>query len=149
MYGKNQLPGHVPAFGRCIGNGGMPDEHTPDRYVVDPMAVKRHLVLYDKRTADSIPLGLTPNSKKMDVGFNGYAMIRLHQQEAEITYYASYKKDDPKDAGRDEAIVRETWQVDPRNGQISAAAVVDLTAGKPQQDRVTYFGASDPRLVSQ
>jgi len=150
MYGKNELsPKHIPAFGRCIGNGGMPDEHSGGRFVIDSEANKRKLVLYDKRTADSIPLSDGIDSKMQDVGFNGYAIIQLDNEKAEITYYASYKKNIDSDPGRDSPIFRESWISDGISGQIVFENAEDLTIGNDPENLISWFGAIDPVLVSQ
>jgi len=149
MYGKNEIPAAVPAYGRCIGNGGMPDEHIPSRYVIPKEAVNRKLVLYDKRTADRIPLIEGADFPKRDVGFNGYALIKLNHAHAEITYYASYMKNEAGDPERDEAVFRETWEADRTAGQIRCKETIDLTSGKSDGNRISYFGPSDPARVSK
>jgi predicted phosphodiesterase len=149
MYSKNQISeSHIPAFGRCIGNGGMPDEHSPLRFVIDSQAKSRKLVLYDKRIADSIPLDPNDLSKKRDVGFNGYALVGLDNATASITYYASYKinEDDP---GRDNPIIQETWEADPITGQISCKSVIDYTSNNPAGDQLTYIGNGNPIMAGQ
>jgi Calcineurin-like phosphoesterase len=150
MYGKNEISAkHIPAYGRCIGNGGMPDEHTSGRFVIDSEAKNRKLVLYDKRTADSIPLSDGIGSKMQDVGFNGYAMIQLDKEKAQITYYASYKKNIESDPGRDNPVFRESWISDGINGQIIFDKAEDLTSDNDPENRISWFGATDPVLVSQ
>ncbi len=150
MYGKNQVgPDHIQAYGRCIGNGGMPDEHTKGRFVVGNRAQKRKLVLYDNRVADSIPLTSGADPKMEDIGFNGYAMIQLENEKAQVTYYASYKKNIDTDQGRDDAIFRETWITDLDKGKIFFTKAEDLTIQNDPGNRLSYFGAIDPDLVSK
>jgi hypothetical protein len=142
MYSKNQLDAdHIATFGRCIGNGGMPDEHTKHRFIVDKRAAVRDLVLFDKRTADEIPLEAGDNPEIREVGFNGYAMITLDLDKAEINYYAAYRINE-KDPGRDQLLISETWQV--RCGQINCTGVKDFTYLNDENNRVSYFGLRAP-----
>ena len=121
------------------------------------------MVLYDKRVADSISYAELGKSGQLDIGYNGYATIRLEDRIAEITYYASYKRGDQVDEGkgdrgrgeakdvrgRDEAVFCETWEANINTGYISNMRVTDLSLGNAPGDRLSYYGADDPALVSQ
>jgi len=145
MYGKNQIDtDHITTFGRCIGNGGMPDEHTNGRHIIDREARKRKLIVYDKRIADHIPLSSKPHSKTQEVGFNGYAMIILRGQKAEITYYAAYNKHESEEHGHDNPVFQEFWTSE--NGQLDFNHAADLTANN-SNTKLAYFEESIPNDV--
>ena len=146
MYARNQIDAnHIPAFGRCIGNGGMPDEHSDGRHVIDKEAKHRKLVVFDKRTADHIPLSPHAHAQTQEVGFNGYAVITLKNNGAAIDYYTAYKKDQTQDPGRNHLSFSEYWQsVD---GQLVFNTAKDHTAVNPEPDRLSYFGQPVPTRV--
>jgi hypothetical protein len=128
----------------------MPDEHTRRRHVTDQMAISRKLVVYDERTADSIPLSRGKNPPKRDVGFNGFATIALDGSQVEIQYYAAYRKDDGADKGKNELLIHESWEVNQDNGQIKFINATDFTSSKPpNEERTTYFGDRDPLRVGK
>ncbi len=158
IYGKNKLgPEHLQVYGRCIGNGGMPDEHSPGRYLDDKQAGKRRLVLYDRRTADNFPLHADDVYGKDDflgVGYNGYAILTLDNEKAKIDYYGSYKGDDRYEhkiydaisSGEvDNRIFSETWQAD-------AAGSISLLTTDPQTASpapLTYLTGMSPAEVGR
>ena len=150
LYGKNRLGlDHLPAYGRCIGNGGMPDEHTRGRYLMRGKAKARGLVVYDKRTADCFPRRGLFGPRSLGVGFNGYALLQLSGPEAVLTYYAGYKKENGKDPGINEAVLRERWQADTGMGIIRCLDVTDFTTRHPDGSRLSYHGKQDPNRIGQ
>jgi hypothetical protein len=148
MYGKYRLDaGSISAFGRCIGNGAMPDEHSPDRTVDENRAESRRLVLFDHRIADTIG---SADGSKMNIGYNGYAKITLEKTKAEITYYAAYGEGIRYRDGRESAQVREIWEANTEDGTMDCLEVKDFTLSNEQNDRLTYYHEpSDPTLIAR
>jgi hypothetical protein len=148
MYGKfKKSSDHITAYVRCIGNGGMPDEHTDKRFAPDEKAKEFNLVLYDKRTADNIELGEDEEGEKWieGIGFNGYALIKIAGQDLSIQYYASYRNDTGTTVSRDEAVIEERWKSDSITGKISCTGIDDFTSGNSESERLTYTpGGADP-----
>lgn len=147
IYGKKHIDAHhITAYGRCIGNGGMPDEHTGRRHVIDAQARDRKLVVYDERTADSIPLSSNPHAQTQKVGFNGYAIISLKNEKATITYHAAYKKNSETE-GADDPVFQESWTS--VNGQLVFDLATDMTSTGSSATQLNYFGEQDPRRVGR
>ncbi len=94
---------HIAAYGRCIGHGGMPDEHTPQRALIPAKAKTRNLLAYDSRVAETFII----KDKKLDVGGNGYAILATNGQQLTITYYSSYQ--DTLGNRKDEILYTENW----------------------------------------
>ena len=129
MYGKYKKPDdpsglkYATAYGRCIGNGGMPDEHTAKRQVDPALAAQYNLVLWDPRVVDNIPSFIF---FKIPIGANGYSLIDINQEQLTINYYSSYTNDDSIDPV-EQLIVTETWTADNQTGAITCTGTVDHT----------------------
>lgn len=144
MYGKYaKSPDHLVAYGRCIGNGGMPNELTSGRNVDESRAKDRNLVIYDKRMADSFPIkGI---NKTLNIGYNGYAVLQFLKSELIIQYYAGYKADEsivhtphPSiGSGKDELVFTEKWRADTATGKIVCTHAEDHTA--PLDEGLTQY----------
>ena len=106
VYGKYQSKNGIKAFGRCIGNGGMPAEigkiksgeesyKTPD----SKQAKESNLVFYDNRKKEIIG--------KTIVGHNGYIVLNFDGNKLGIEY-------------KDEAswLYREEWEADLQSGDV-------------------------------
>ncbi|MGH8003181.1 MAG: metallophosphoesterase family protein [Limisphaerales bacterium] len=108
LYGKTVNKKGIPAFGRCIGHGGMPVElgKKPDK----KDSVKFKLVLYDER----------PNSKAEDmpadvrVGFNGYANLIFERNQLAIEYRDVEKN----------VLVTENWEVEATTGKLNGKTIL-------------------------
>ena len=124
MYRKYQpSPSDVAAWVRCIGNGGMVDEHLPKRQV-DPARADRGLEWYDNRVADVFHFDLRESLK---VGYNGYAQLTIHDKALEITYWAAYWNGEPRNLKYHDKIITEFWRADNATGIISRLGFVDHT----------------------
>lgn len=140
MYGKYQHPDganglkYATAYGRCIGNGGMPDEHTSARKVDQQLAKDCNLVLWDYRTVDTVPYMLL---FKNDIGANGYALLDLSDETLSINYYSSYTNDENTDPV-EQLIITETWTADNQTGEIKCTATVDHTVGADGKSALCY-----------
>ena len=110
-----QSPKHVKAWGRCIGNGGMPDEHLDKRKVDSQKAISRGLELYDYRVADTFHFDL---HDPIEIGYNGYAQLKINKDILEITYWAAYWNGDGKTNAYNEPILAESWSADNVSGKI-------------------------------
>jgi hypothetical protein len=75
IYGKYKAPKGIPAFGRCVGHGGMPVE------LARPLIRRNHrpLVLYDTRQYN------TPEN--IVVGMNGFVKLTFSESLLFIHYY--------------------------------------------------------------
>lgn len=106
MFEKTHVDGGVTAYGRCIGHGGMPVEIHSNEFTMDPKAKGySKLVMVDrrkKRGTDQYPLG-----------YNGYALIKIHAEELRISYY-----------DYDALLIEEIWKVDDQ-GMIKGAIQVE------------------------
>jgi hypothetical protein len=128
VYGKyRRSPDHVTAWVRCIGNGGMVDEHTKKRVLIPEKAVNRNLLVYDRRVADTFHFDF---AKPLDVGYNGFAAIRLRGDQAEIVYNAAYWNGSDWACAHHGPIITETWRADNQTGSIRQISLVDHTLGK-------------------
>lgn len=149
MYGRyKKSNSHIAAFGRCIGNGGMPDEHSKKRFLLDNKAKEYGLVLYDKRTADTIELSRNEEGTIVwteDIGYNGYAMMQLKGEQLAIRYFESYGGIADKTKEKDEKVVEETWRADNKTGKIACVDVVDFTKEKSPVQQLSYAGAPNAR----
>ena len=113
IYNRFQLDeNHITAYGRCIGNGGMPDEHIPQRSLIQEKAKSRNLLLYDNNVAETFEI----NKKKIDVGYNGYLTMDIKDHNLNITYYRTYI--DNTNRKTDQAIFIENWSTD-LNGSLN------------------------------
>ncbi|MCI0330116.1 MAG: metallophosphoesterase [candidate division Zixibacteria bacterium] len=107
LYGKTVNKNGIPAYGRCIGHGGMPVELGKQPDIKD--AARFKLVLYDER----------PNSKAEDmpadiqVGFNGYANLIFEGNQLAIEYRDIEKN----------LLVAEAWEVETATGKLNGKAI--------------------------
>jgi|GEM_PF-410962 len=135
IYGSYQAAGGITAYGRCIGNGGMPCDlvydpskafgldltsnpndlihYTPQQVSARKIqAQKSNLVLHDNRFVEEI----------MDVrlGHNGYAMLSFNNEALTIDYY---------DDSLPQPIISEKWAANLATGAIKGISIVDNTKG--------------------
>lgn len=103
MYGRNGDKDGIAAFGRCIGNGGMPSDcaEKPNK----ERAETDKLVLYDNRCRTTIG--------KLDIGHNGYALLKLSNENLQVEYY------DEKSL-----LVTERWMYDSTINEIIGKSIV-------------------------
>jgi len=74
IYEKYTVSGGIPAFGRCIGHGGMPVDLPPAR----PKHAQCIVEFTDDRPY--------PNDENLTIGFNGYAELTLKDNQATVGY---------------------------------------------------------------
>jgi hypothetical protein len=74
IYEEFGVRGGIRAFGRCIGHGGMPVELPP--------ALPRH----PECTLEFTDSRHYPNDENLEIGFNGFAQMSLHDNKATIQY---------------------------------------------------------------
>jgi hypothetical protein len=128
LYDRYQKdPGFIAAHGRCIGHGGMPDEHLPARGP-DPKKLKQYpLLFFDDRVADTIRLN---DGSATEIGYNGYAYLKIEGEKLDITYYAAYGRSNRYSEGTDQPVIRESWVADTGKGMMHRTEILDHTAGK-------------------
>jgi hypothetical protein len=99
LYGAQQHDGGIPAYGRCIGHGGMPVQLTnePDEQTQKEFK----LAFYDYRQYDIID-----NTR---IGFNGFAILTFNKQQLTVEY---------RDIN-DEVQVAEQWNIDISSGNLT------------------------------
>jgi|ERR1043165_5015796 predicted phosphodiesterase len=145
MYGKYKEENktgkkYISAYGRCIGNGGMPDEHLLRKGVSKKNADKYKLVVYDGRTAEEY----NKQNFEVELGYNSYAVMSIKGKQLDIRYYTAYMTDDGVDKG-EKSIVHETWQTDNTTGDITCLGIKDLTVGEAKdKDKLSYYKTADP-----
>ena len=136
IYNKyRQSPEHITAWVRCIGNGGMSDEHSKDRYPIPEKITSRGLLLYDRRVADTFHFDF---ADPLNIGFNGYVKARLNGDLLKLTYCSAYWNGDPKTRPFNEDTITETWQADSGTGAINLLEMTDHTKGSDGQSKLTY-----------
>ena len=109
VYGKYQLsPEHITCYGRCIGNGGMVDEHLPDRKLDPAKAVSRKFELTDTRVADTFHF----NDKSIEVGYNGYLQMEIAGRELKMTWWSAYWNGNSNMVPYNKPVFTETWAPD-------------------------------------
>jgi hypothetical protein len=74
IYNKFEVQGGIPAFGRCIGHGGMPVDLPP--------AIPKHA----QCTVEFVDQRHYPNDENLTIGFNGHAQLTLRGNRANIEY---------------------------------------------------------------
>jgi hypothetical protein len=74
IYQPYTVPGGIPAFGRCIGHGGMPVDLPP--------AQPKHPECIVEFTDDR-PY---PNDENLKIGFNGYVELTIKDNQATACY---------------------------------------------------------------
>lgn len=113
IYGKHRTPDGIPAFGRCIGHGGMPVSlGAPDGESNVP------LVLYDNRVYADL--------EGTSVGFNGYANLTLAGPKLTVEYF-SLAGSPPN--GKT-LLAREIWES--RNGEPTGTGIEKTKDGLTQ-----------------
>lgn len=140
VYGKCTYQDGVMAYGRCIGHGGMPIDRDKifeleKKPGFEKRAKDRNLVITDRR--------LNKIVDKLAVGFNGYAVLKLNNEQLTITYYSVENIENPVSV----PLIEESWQVDTagrlqgRGAQLLLADAVDFQPqrGKRIADMVGYF----------
>lgn len=123
MYGKIRQDKGITAYGRCIGHGGMPVEVEGFKLKADKKGADS-LVVYDDR------VHRTQMRRKVALGYNGYAVLRLKQASLSVEYRDFFRP-----------LVTEKWQVSPEGtmrGKIFRAPGCTLcpVAGKSWEDAV-------------
>lgn len=102
-----QVKDSPQVYGRCIGFGGTPVEIEGKSFKLsDKLKGFSKLVAVDQRPNKSV--------KDVPVGFNGYAVIKVKDDELKIEYHDSdsHNRDMPG------PMVVETWKVDLNSGDI-------------------------------
>ena len=76
LYGLHAFEGGIPAYGRCIGHGGMPVDRWPDgKRFRHPECAP---TFADNRRF--------PNDEGLDVGYNGYALLEFEGPSLRVEY---------------------------------------------------------------
>ncbi len=123
MYKKYRASQHhINAWGRCIGNGGMPDEHSSKRVMDTQKAIDLGLELHDNRVADTFHFDI---HSPLDIGYNGYALISIDRDQLSITYWAAYWNGKQQSSPHNQKLVTEDWIANNRTGQISCILQTD------------------------
>lgn len=113
VYGKYQLsPEHITCYGRCVGNGGMVDEHLPNRTLDPAKAVSRKFELTDTRVADTFHF----DKKEIEVGYNGYLQMEIDGRALRMTYWAAYWNGNANMVPYNKPEYLEAWQADGSGG---------------------------------
>lgn len=135
MYRKyQQSPDHITAWVRCIGHGGMADEHTKKR-MVDPKKADRGLEVYDYRVADTFHFDFAP---PVDIGYNGYIDTQIEGDKLTITFWAAYWNGSPQNIRYNKEMLTETWQINKTSGALTRLSVIDHTIGSDGETELTY-----------
>jgi hypothetical protein len=114
LYGKYKTPGGISAFGRCLGNGGMPvslgaqngDSNAP-------------LVLYDNREYE--------NLDGTSVGFNGHANLTFAGPQLTVEYFTLIKPATGTPPKGRTLLATETWES--KNGEPVGVGTPTVTPG--------------------
>jgi hypothetical protein len=113
IYGKYKPEAGVPAFGRCIGHGGMPVSlGNPN-----PKS-KAPLVVYDNRRYDNLDGAF--------VGFNGFANLFFNESKLTVEYFSLPRLLQSNYS----LLVRETWQSNA--GDLEGAGISIIQDGLTQ-----------------
>lgn len=89
IYHEFKSRGGIPAFGRCIGHGGMPVDLPPPK--------PKH-PQYTIEFTDTRPY---PNDENLSIGYNGYAQMSLRGNRVAIDYIDVHGK----------VVFSESWTV--------------------------------------
>jgi Calcineurin-like phosphoesterase len=155
MYGKYKNPDdskgnkYITAYGRCIGNGGMPVEIAP---IVEDDASTYHLRLYDNRIQQSFSFSINQKDHLggVKLAANGYALMEIKGSNLTITYYASYVNDEGQPILAEQPLIAETWCADNTNGGIKFLGAKDFTKKDGSASALTYFGGDqDPMSIGK
>jgi len=127
VYGNNKLANGLNCFSRCIGQSGMPIEigKLPKSEKWDD-AICRNLVLYDERQREII-------DKKIRLGYNGFAKLRLNQSSLVIEYF----DDNDSNPTTPRKIMEEKWSIDVATGKMTGNHFKDFTEGS--EKKITHF----------
>ena len=80
VFEKTQVKDGVTAYGRCIGNGGMPVELNRSGFIKDNKKNgSQNLIMVDKRQKALI--------EDTPIGYNGYILLKIKDSKMEIEYY--------------------------------------------------------------
>ncbi|HMQ68737.1 MAG TPA: metallophosphoesterase [Ignavibacteria bacterium] len=77
VYGKFQRGNGITAYGRCIGNGGMPVEFK--NKLKEDKAKECNLILHDQRKNIEI--------KNVDIGYNGFLIMKINDAQLKTEYF--------------------------------------------------------------
>jgi hypothetical protein len=124
MYNRYASPDgkHITAYGRCIGNGSMVDEHLEIRKLDPAKALSRGLELYDFRVADTFHF----DDKPLGIGYNGFAQLTVRADSLEITYWGAYSNGHDR-RKEPSPLITESWEVNAASGSVVRQSIVDHT----------------------
>ncbi len=141
IYGCYQVANGIKAFGRCIGNGGMPCDlvYNPSKaFGLDTSTDNNDIIQYSldqvkarKIQAQTSKLVLQDNRYVQEIsgvrlGHNGYTMLSFDNEALTIDYY---------DDALSYPIITEKWTINLANGQLRGINIVDATKGNyPNND---------------
>ncbi|MGD0420658.1 MAG: metallophosphoesterase [Xanthobacteraceae bacterium] len=74
VYNEFRVQGGIPAFGRCIGHGGMPVDLPP--------ATPKH----SECAVEYVDERHYPNDENLTIGFNGHAQLTLRDDRLSVQY---------------------------------------------------------------
>ncbi|PYO82571.1 MAG: hypothetical protein DMD65_08360 [Gemmatimonadetes bacterium] len=98
IYGRHGVAGGIEAYGRCLGNGGMPVERG------EPDAKKGPVpLLWDNRVYQQF-------DANDSVGFNGYANLTFERDALTVQYYSLARRGGT-DYNGSKLLVTERWRV--------------------------------------
>ena len=112
FYEKVQMKDSPEVYGRCIGYGGTPVEINGKSFQLkDSLKGYGRLVAVDRRRSKKV--------QDVEVGFNGYAVVKLKDDELQIEYHDSdsHNRDNPG------PLVVETWKVNLASGDIQGQII--------------------------
>ena len=112
FFAKTQLNDSPQVYGRCIGFGGTPVEIGGKSF-----QLSNKLKGYDKLVA--VDRRRNKKVEDVEVGFNGYAVIKLKDEGLTIEYHDS----DASDKDNPGPLVVETWKADLTTGDIQGTIV--------------------------
>lgn len=112
FFGVDAKKDTLKAFGRCIGNGGMPVVIGKDDQLFPPNenAEAHSLVAYDSRINKIYGQDFKLNTKIL--GFNGYTTFAFDKEHLYIEYF---------DIENNGPLITENWKVDQSNGDLIGA----------------------------
>ena len=122
VYGKYKHDKGISAYGRCIGNGGMPVEFK--HKIKHSRAKECNLILYDERKYTEI--------KDIDIGYNGFVILNINGSVLTAEYFDIHN----------ELLLKEMWTADNQTGEIKGKEI-ELTC----KDLTLYAGDINKALV--
>jgi len=141
MYGISPLKWNSGYYLRCIGHAGMPVEFK------NVERSDRNLVLYDARVKRTINRFIL---KDIQIGHNGFVVLRLHNELLTADYY-----DDDRDPGplqtnvSAKKLVTEQWKIDLQSGKLTGISISDLTAGNEEQKQLRKVQRAEQAIGKQ